>query len=402
MKPEERPTHLAVVFDKSEHTFRNEMYSEYKANRSAAPDDLIPQFPLIREAVRAFDIPCLEMSGFEADDLIATYARIACEAGATMTIVSSDKDLMQLVNDCVTMYDTMKDVRIGVDQVKEKFGVGPEKVIEVQSLIGDSSDNVPGVPGIGPKTAAELIGTYGDLETLLSRTAEIKQDKRRQSLIDHAESARISKKLVTLDQNVPLEVPIADLVMHEPDYKNLIAFLKKMGFKTLTQRVADASDIDASQVEAGTQAKSSEKSLPAKVLPAKAAPAATATFGDLFAPPPPERIAGSNEVFAPIDLAAKHAEQLRNATFDSAKYQTINSLQQLEQWIARAYDTGTLAIKLETNDIDPMRGALCGIALAVGANEACYVPLGHRQAEDGEAADSLFSCLLTHLTLPTT
>src|ERR1044071_2611828 len=206
MKPEERPPHLAVVFDKSERTFRNELYKDYKAHRPDAPADLIPQFPLIREAVRAFDIPCLEMLGFEADDLIATYARQACAVGADVTIVSSDKDLMQLVNDCVIMYDTMKDKRIGVAEVIEKFGVPPEKVIEVQALIGDSTDNVPGVPGIGVKTAAQLIGEYGDLETLLKRATEIKQEKRRQTLIDNAEKARISKVLVTLDDHVKLDV----------------------------------------------------------------------------------------------------------------------------------------------------------------------------------------------------
>jgi len=169
MKPEERPTHLAVIFDKSEKTFRNELYKDYKAHRPPAPDDLIPQFPLIREATRAFDIPCLEMLGFEADDLIATYARQACAAGANVTIVSSDKDLMQLVNDCIILYDTMKDKKIGAAEVFEKFGVTPDKVIEAQALIGDSSDNVPGVPGIGPKTAAQLLSEFGDLETLLAR-----------------------------------------------------------------------------------------------------------------------------------------------------------------------------------------------------------------------------------------
>src|SRR3981081_771253 len=217
MKPEERPTHLAVVFDKSEKTFRTDMYPKYKAHRPDPPDDLIPQFAFIREAVRAFDLPCLEQAGFEADDLIATYVREACEAGATATIVSSDKDLMQLVTDCVIMYDTMKDRRIGVAEVIEKFGVPPEKVIEVQALIGDSTDNVPGVPGIGVKTAAQLIVEYGDLETLLLRASEIKQEKRRQSLIEFAEQARISKKLVTLDNQVPLDVPVAELVVHEPD-----------------------------------------------------------------------------------------------------------------------------------------------------------------------------------------
>ena len=203
MPKDDKPTHLAVVFDKSEKTFRTEMYPEYKAHRPDLPEDLRPQFPLIRDAVRAFEIPCLEQAGFEADDLIATYARLAIEAGATATIVSSDKDLMQLVGNGVTMYDTMKDKRIGPAEVFEKFGVGPDKVIEVQALIGDSSDNVPGVPGIGVKTASQLIGEYGDLETLLARAGEIKQDKRRQTLIDNAEIGRISKRLVTLDQNVP-------------------------------------------------------------------------------------------------------------------------------------------------------------------------------------------------------
>src|SRR6516162_7278261 len=177
MKPEERPTHLAVVLDKSEHTFRNVLYPDYKAHRPDAPADLIPQFALIRDAVRAFDLPCLEQAGFEADDLIATYVREAGEAGATATIVSSDKDLMQLVNDRVIMYDTMRDRRIGPAEVVEKFGVGPDKVIEVQALIGDSTDNVPGVPGIGVKTAAQLIGEFGDLESLLARVGEIKQQK---------------------------------------------------------------------------------------------------------------------------------------------------------------------------------------------------------------------------------
>src|SRR5499427_2944251 len=206
MKPEERPTHLAVVFDKSEKTFRTEMYPDYKAHRPDPPDDLRPQFAFIREAVRAFDIPCLEQAGFEADDLIATYVRETCEAGATATIVASDKDLMQLVNDRVVMYDTMKDRRIGIAEVVEKFGVRPEKVIEVQALIGDSTDNVPGVPGIGVKTAAQLICEYGDLETLLARVSEIKQLKRREALIENADKARLSKTLVTLDTRVPLDV----------------------------------------------------------------------------------------------------------------------------------------------------------------------------------------------------
>src|ERR1700691_4835834 len=249
MKDADKPTHLAVVFDLSERTFRTDMYPDYKAHRPDPPDDLRPQFGLIREAVHAFDLPCLEQKGFEADDLIATYVRQASEAGATATIVSSDKDLMQLVNDRVVMFDTMKDKKIGPAEVVEKFGVPPNKVIEVQSLIGDSTDNVPGVPGIGVKTAAQLIGEYGDLETLLTRASEIKQEKRRQSLIEHAENARLSKKLVTLDDHVKVAVPIGDLAVHEPDYTRLIAFLRAMEFSSLTRRVAEFASTDASEIE---------------------------------------------------------------------------------------------------------------------------------------------------------
>src|SRR5271170_8224123 len=268
MKPEEKPTHLAVVFDKSEKTFRTKMYADYKAHRPDPPDDLKPQFKFIREAVNAFDIPCLEQDGFEADDLIATYVREACAAGATATIVSSDKDLMQLVNDRVVMFDTMKDKKIGRAEVIEKFGVPPDKVIEVQALIGDSTDNVPGVPGIGVKTAAQLIGEYGDLETLLTRAGEIKQEKRRQSLIEHADNARLSKKLVTLDDHVNVAVPIGDLAVHEPDYKRLIGFLKAMEFSSLTRRVAEFASIDIAEIEPdgqflGEGATSSHAAVPA-------------------------------------------------------------------------------------------------------------------------------------------
>src|SRR5246127_4171160 len=255
MPEDNRPTHLAIVFDKSEITFRNRIYSDYKAHRPPAPDDLIPQFSLIRDAVRAFDLPCLEQNGFEADDLIATYARLATEFGATTTIVSSDKDLMQLGTDKVTMFDTMKDRRIGIPEVIEKFGVPPEKVVEVQALAGDSTDNVPGVPGIGVKTAAQLIVEYGDLETLLLRAGEIKQPKRREALLENAEKARISRQLVLLDDKVTLEVPLDELAVHEPDARKLIAFLKAMEFTTLTRRVADYSQGDRADIEpdAGTK-----------------------------------------------------------------------------------------------------------------------------------------------------
>src|ERR1700761_5245485 len=250
MPPDNRPTHLAIIFDKSEITFRNKLYPDYKAHRPPAPDDLIPQFALIREAVKAFELPCLEQIGFEADDLIATYVREACERGATATIVSSDKDLMQLVTDCVVMYDTMKDRRIGIAEVIEKFGVPPEKVVEVQALAGDAAENVPGVPGIGIKAAAELIGEYGDLEGLLARAGEIKQPKRREALIENAEKARISRQLVLLDDKVDLDVALDELAVHEPDARKLVAFLKAMEFSTLTRRVADYSQINPADIEA--------------------------------------------------------------------------------------------------------------------------------------------------------
>src|ERR1700756_836463 len=256
MPEHDRPTHLSIIFDKSEITFRNKIYPDYKAHRPPAPDDLIPQFALIRDAVRAFDLPCLEQ--------IATYVREACERGPTATIVSSDKDLMQLVTDCVTMYDTMKDRRIGVAEVIEKFGVPPEKVVEVQALAGDSTDNVPGVPGIGIKTAAQLIVEYGDLEQLLFRAGEIKQPKRREALLENAEKARISRKLVLLDDKVELEVPIEDLAVHEPDARKLIAFLKAMEFSGLTKRVAEYSQIDPSDVTADVGGKSNAAAAPAQ------------------------------------------------------------------------------------------------------------------------------------------
>ncbi|MBS0535118.1 MAG: DNA polymerase I [Proteobacteria bacterium] len=377
MPADNKPTHLAVIFDKSEKTFRTDFYPDYKAHRPDAPEDLRPQFPLIRDAVRAFEIPCLEQAGYEADDLIATYAQLACEAGATTTIVSSDKDLMQLVGDTVVMYDTMKDKRIGRAEVIEKFGVPPEKVIEAQALIGDTSDNVPGVPGIGPKTAAELIGKYGDLETLLDHLDEIKQDKRRQTLKDNADKARISKRLVTLDNKVPLDVDVAELAVHEPDYKNLIAFLKAMEFTTITRRIAEKSGIDASAISADT------------ALTSKAAPAPsgrTGGQGQLAFDVPPSAghaPADSSGEMTPASLAERRLERLRNAPFDPAKYQTIDSLDVLKALIVRALDLGTIAIKTETSALDPLQAALCGIAFAVAPNEAYYLPLGHRDASEG-------------------
>jgi DNA polymerase I len=386
MKPEERPTHLAVVFDKSERTFRNEMYPEYKAHRPDPPDDLRPQFSFIREAVRAFDIPCLEQLGYEADDLIATYVRQACDAGASATIVASDKDLMQLVTDCVIMYDTMKDRRIGIPEVIEKFGVPPEKMIEVQALIGDSTDNVPGVPGIGVKTAAQLIGEYGDLETLLARAGEIKQEKRRQALIEHAEHARLSKKLVTLDAQVPLEVPLAELAVHDPDYKRLVAFLKAMEFTTLTRRVAEFASIDPGAIEADGKLKAGGAPTKARApeqarlpLPPTAQPSVAVKTPEGA----PRRPADAEAEFTPQARAAARVAAARNAKVDRSRYEIVRSPERLDAWISRARGLGIVAIDTVATSIDPMQATLCGFSLALAANEACYVPLAHRKRGDG-------------------
>jgi DNA polymerase-1 len=393
MKAEDKPTHLAVVFDLSEKTFRTEMYPDYKAHRPDPPDDLKPQFGLIRQAVHAFDLPCLEQKGFEADDLIATYVRQACEAGATSTIVSSDKDLMQLVNDRVVMFDTMKDKKIGHAEVIEKFGVPPDKVIEVQALIGDSTDNVPGVPGIGVKTAAQLIGEYGDLETLLRRASEIKQDKRRQTLIDNADKARLSKKLVTLDDKVKLDVPIGDLAVHEPDYKLLIAFLKAMEFSSLTRRVAEFSSIDVAEIEPDAKLAVRGGALPLPLAGEDDAQSASAA-GESAAPsklapsaPSPAsgggRPGAANGKLTPQAHAAARLDIAHAQKFDRSKYETVRSLDRLKAWIERARDQGFVAIDTETTSLDPMQAALCGFSLALAANEACYVPLSHRQGGDG-------------------
>ena len=387
MPADNRPTHLAIIFDKSEITFRNKLYPDYKAHRPPAPDDLIPQFALIREAVRAFDLPCLEQGGFEADDLIATYARQAGERGATTTIVSSDKDLMQLVTDKVTMYDTMKDRRIGIPEVIEKFGVPPEKVVEVQALAGDSTDNVPGVPGIGIKTAAQLIVEYGDLEQLLFRAGEIKQPKRREALLENAEKARISRQLVLLDNNVKLDVPLDELAVHEPDARKLVAFLKAMEFSTLTRRVADYSQIDPSDVEADVGNKSSANA--ASPATAKAAPGGAT--GDLFTSPaaaPTAKNGGREDKTAslkgtPISLAAAREQAIRKIPVDRKQYQTIRNLDQLNAWLARVHDVGHFVIEAMSDSIDPMQAEISGIALAPAPNEACYIPLGHKQSGGG-------------------
>ena len=305
------PTHLAVVFDKSEHTFRNELYPEYKAHRPPAPEDLIPQFPLVRDATRAFGVPCLEIGGYEADDIIAAYACQVRDSGGEVVIVSSDKDLMQLVGGPVSMFDPMKNVRIGPAEVFEKFGVTPDKVVDVQALCGDSVDNVPGAPGIGIKTASALINEYGDLDTLLARAGEIKQDKRRQTLIDFADQIRLSRQLVTLDCDTPLPEPVDDLVIAEPDWKTLADFFDVMEFRALARRVAEARG----------------------ELPPDTQPRAPAAPTEL----------------PPVDTTA---------------YECVRHLATLESWIARARAAGVVAIDVPTDgpivvDFDALRGRAC-------------------------------------------
>lgn len=374
------PTHFAVIFDYSSKTFRNELYAEYKANRSAPPEDLIPQFGLIREATRAFDLPCIEMEGFEADDLIATYARMAREAGGDATIISSDKDLMQLVGPAVGMYDPMKDRQIGIPEVIEKWGVPPEKMIDLQALTGDSVDNVPGVPGIGPKTAAQLLEQFGDLDTLLARAGEIKQEKRRQSIVDNAEKARISRDLVTLKNDVPVVEGLDDLVLQPPNGPQLISFLKAMEFTTLTRRVAEATGTDvaaidaaALTVETGDTAHGPDVGAGTPAVSRAQPPAAeqtsvaTATQGNVEG-----TVSG---------LVAARIQQAAVAKFDPTTYVCVRDAATLQSWIAEAREAGTVAFRAETTSLDPMQAELVGFSLATRPGRAAYVPLGHRTAD---------------------
>ncbi len=346
------PTHLAVIFDAGSKTFRNDIYPEYKAHRPPLPEELIPQFPLIRNAVTAFNIASIEQDGYEADDIIATYAVQAQAAGADVTIVSSDKDLMQLVGSGVGMLDTMKNKVIGPDEVVEKFGVLPDRVVDVQSLAGDSSDNVPGVPGIGIKTAAELIKEYGDLDTLLARAGEIKQPKRREKLIEFADQARISRDLVRLKQDVPVVVALDRLGVQVTGAEQMLAFLRLMEFNTLTKRVADTLGVDAP---------------PPSVRPA--APAAK-----------PESVVGSGgtgDAGGPTAAVLAAREAARGPKIDAASYECVRDLARLESWIAEATAARRVAFDTETTSLDAMAADLVGFSLATAPGKACYVPLGH-------------------------
>lgn len=356
-KASEAPTHMGVIFDAGRETFRNQIYPQYKAQRPPPPEELIPQFPLIRDAVRAFNVACVELDGYEADDLIATYSRRAVDVGGDVTVVSSDKDLMQLVRPGVTMFDGMKSKRIGRDEVIEKFGVPPEKVVDVQSLAGDSVDNVPGVPGIGIKTAAELIAAYGDLDTLLARAGEIKQPKRREKLIEFAEQARISRSLVLLKDDVVLDTAIEALGVRDPQVDALLGFLRMMEFNTLTKRIAEGLGAEAPPplaVSVGTSVKVSPQQVSLDVIEA-----------------------GAPQDSSPAAAVAAGAAIARAQAIDRSKYETVTTRARLEEWVRRAREAGRVAFDTETTDLSALDAELVGISLAVAPGEACYIPLGH-------------------------
>ncbi|NQV98181.1 MAG: DNA polymerase I [Rhodospirillales bacterium] len=322
--------HIAVIFDRARKTFRSDIYPQYKAQRPPPPDELIPQFELVREATRALNVPAVDMEGFEADDLIATYAKQAAADGAIVTIVSSDKDLMQLVDDQITMLDAMKNKVIGADEVFEKFGVGPELVIDVQALAGDSSDNVPGVQGIGIKTAALLIQEYGDLDSVLARAGEVKQPKRRQSLIEQADMARISRQLVTLKIDVPIDVPLSSFAVRQPDPATLVRFLHEQGFKSLVTTMEGR-------------------------------------FG-----------------MAPGSGSAAPGEPAKQC-----EYELVQSVDALQVWIDAANREGQVAVDTETTSLNAMQAKLVGISLAVTPDKACYIPLAHQSAQPLSMLDML-------------
>ena len=328
------PTHLVVVFDAKGKTFRSDIYPEYKMNRPPAPEDLVPQFPLTRDATRAFGLACIEQEGFEADDIMATLAIQARDAGGHVTIVSSDKDLMQLVGNGVEMYDAMKNKRIGSEQVVEKFGVGPNRVIDVQSLAGDSVDNVPGAPGIGIKTAALLINEYGDLDSLLERASEIKQPKRRETLIDNADQIRTSRDLVTLKTDMKMDCDLDDFAVHAPDPEVMLNFLSEMEFRTMSARIANKFGVSAPEIKA------SDKS-----------------------------------------NAENNIIELKHIPINTKNYELIDNINDLNRWIKKIYQRGYVAVDTETTGLNDMIVDLVGICLSVEIGEACYIPLGHTDGE---------------------
>ncbi|RMH48929.1 MAG: DNA polymerase I, partial [Alphaproteobacteria bacterium] len=339
------PTHAAVVFDAKGPTFRDDIFDAYKANREEMPEDLRVQIPLTREATRAFNIACIEKEGYEADDIIATLACRARRAGGKVTIISSDKDLMQLVGGGVEMLDPMKGKRIGPEEVVARFGVPPERVVDVQALAGDSTDNIPGAPGIGVKTAALLINEYGDLDNLLAHAEEIRQPKRRETLIKYADQIRMSRELVRLDCDMPLDISFCDLVVRPPDPETLLDFFARMEFRTLTRRVAEKLGVEPPAI-VDTDPGGAERS------------------GRPALPPP-----------QPFDLNA---------------YETVRDAETLARWIEEIRERGLVAVDTETTSLDEMQAELVGISLATAAGRACYVPIGHLAHADA-GADDLFA-----------
>lgn len=380
-----KPTHLAIVLDKSEGSFRKELYEDYKGHRPDPPSDLIVQMPLMREAIRAFGLDPIELERYEADDLIATYTQEAKARGANVLIISSDKDLMQLVGPLVCFYDFESGAKgkpgyraernLDEAAVTEKWeGLPPEKIGDLLALMGDSSDNVPGVPGIGLKTAAQLIKEFGDLETLLARADEIKQPKRRETLIANADMARLSKKLVTLDCEAPLPVPLDALPVPDLDAKSLIAFLKAMEFNTITRRVADLYEVDIAAIEPDPRLMPGGAAIrwerlgatdTAAVEPGAAAPASGEAGPNGF-------------VGTPSQLAAQRATHASSQGFDTASYETIMDIEVLKSWVAQAREQGYVALDTATSALDPNLADLVGIALALKPGRAGYVPLQHR------------------------
>jgi DNA polymerase-1 len=328
------PTHLVVVFDAKGKTFRSDIYPEYKMNRPPAPEDLIPQFPLTRDATRAFGLACIEQEGFEADDIMATLAVQAREAGGQVTIVSSDKDLMQLVGNGVEMYDAMKNKRIGPEQVEEKFGVAPNRVIDVQSLAGDSVDNVPGAPGIGVKTAALLINEYGDLDSLLERASEIKQPKRRETLIENADQIRTSRDLVTLKTDMEMDCDFDDFQVQAPDPEVVLKFLAEMEFRTMSARIANKLGVSAPEISS-------------------------------------DRINNEDQI-----------TEAESISINTEKYELIDNINDLNRWVTKIYQRGYVAVDTETTGLNDMIVDLVGICLSVEIGEACYIPVGHTNGED--------------------
>ena len=335
-------THLLVIFDASGKTFRNDIYPDYKANRSSPPEDLIPQFPVIRKATDAFNVNHVEMLGYEADDLIASYAKAAIDEKMKVTIVSSDKDLMQLVKEDVSMLDTMKNRLIQKNEVIEKFGVEPKKVIDVQSLAGDSIDNIPGVPGIGIKTAALLINEYDNLDNLLEKASNIKQNKRRESLIEFADQARLSRELVTLKEDVKLPIPIKDIEIQSFDPKKLISFLKGMEFKTLTEKKAREFNLNLEDVET-------------------------------------EELELEFNKEKEVETETKNEKDFNK--FDYKEYSTILNKNELDNWKRKITEKGYVAIDTETDSLNAIQANLIGFSLATGINEACYIPIKHDNAD---------------------